>query len=68
MEYKQNVIDQGTYKDHTKLEKFILYKICYPVINRIGLNRPFNKIRHRLGFYSEYADGRCHYCGDKHAR
>lgn len=54
------------YLDNTDFEKFMLYKILYPVVNFIGLNRPFNLLRHYLGFYNEYANGRCMWCGEKH--
>lgn len=49
-----------------EVEWFIVYKILYPFFNGIGLNRQFNLFRHRLGRYTEFADGRCQWCGEYH--
>lgn len=31
----------------------------------VGLNRPLNIIRHKLGLYPVFMDGRCMWCGEK---
>jgi len=54
------------YKDNTMIEKFFLYKIIYPIVNKIGLNRKFNLWRHKIGMYSELSNGRCNWCGEDH--
>ena len=54
------------YKDNTRIEKFFLYKIIYPIVNKIGLNRKFNLWRHKIGMYSELSNGQCQWCGEKH--
>lgn len=54
------------YKDNTPLEKFFLYKLIYPIVNKIGLNRKFNLLRHKLGFYSELPNQLCQWCGENH--
>jgi hypothetical protein len=56
------------YYDNTPVGKFILYKILYPIVNSIGLNRPFNLLRHKLGYYAELSNGRCQWCGKQHIR
>ena len=55
-----------TYKDNTRFEKFLLYKICYPIVNRIGLNRKFNLLVHKFGFYGELPNRLCKWCGQNH--
>jgi hypothetical protein len=54
------------YKDNTEFEKFLLYRIIYPIFNKIGLNRKFNLLRHRLGLYAELSNGLCQWCGENH--
>lgn len=66
MKYRRALLGENWYKDNTKLGKFILYKICYPIVNPLGLNRAFNLIRHKLGKYNEFSDSRCQWCGEKH--
>jgi hypothetical protein len=63
---KDNFDKSGKYLDNTDYEKFVLYKLIYPIVNRLGLNRRFNLLRHNLGLYSEFSDNRCKWCGEKH--
>jgi len=67
-EYKSLLIKNTTYKDNTPLGKFFLYNIIYPIVNRIGLNRNFNLLRHRLGFYAENQNQTCQWCGENHRK
>jgi hypothetical protein len=66
MQYKKSFLIKEDYKDNTDFEKFLLYKIIYPIVNRIGLNRKFNLLRHKYGFYAENANGLCQWCGENH--
>ena len=63
---KSHFKSESDYWDNTPVEKFFLYKIIYPIVNTIGLNRPFNLLRHKIGLYNEFPDGRCMWCGEKH--
>jgi len=56
----------GYYKDNTRIEKFFLHKIIYPIVNKIGLTRKANLWRHKIGMYSELSNGRCEWCGEDH--
>ena len=64
-EYK-SFIENTSYKDNTPLGKFFLYKIIYPIVNKIGLNRKFNLLRHRIGYYAELQNQCCQWCGENH--
>jgi hypothetical protein len=66
MRLKRNFDNSGTYLDNTDFEEFLLYHFFYPVVNFLGINRPFNLLRHKLGYYNEFQDGRCMWCGVKH--
>ncbi len=66
MKYKISPLTKEYYKAHTKFEDFILYKICYPIVNKIGLNRKFNLLIHKKGFYAESTNGLCQWCGENH--
>ena len=63
MKYIKSPITGELVRKNTKVETFLLYKIIYPVVNKIGLNRPFNLLRHKTGFYDEMNNGRCNWCG-----
>lgn len=68
MKYIKSPLGEGFYWENTKFEKFLLYKLLYPVLNMVGLNRKFNLLRHRLGLYAELSNGLCQWCGQRHIR
>ena len=53
-------------RQYGKVESFLLYKIIYPIVNTIGLNRQFNLFYHWLGLYHERHDRSCWWCGENH--
>lgn len=64
---KRSPLEEGKYyNDNTELGKLLLYKIIYPIVNGIRLNRRFNLLRHRLGYYAENSNGLCQWCGKDH--
>ena len=56
------------YRDNTTFEKFLLYKVCYPIVNKIGLNRKFNLFIHKMGMYAELPNQACQWCGKNHRK
>lgn len=53
-------------KEYGKIESFFLYKVIYPFVNLVGLNRLFNIFWHKIGRYHERGDGMCWWCGEYH--
>jgi len=68
MKYKISPITKQYYKDNSDFQKFLFFKIIYPIVNLIGLGRKFNLFRHKHGLYAEMSNGLCQWCGEDHRK
>ena len=42
--------------------------ILYPILFRLGLGWPYNRLKCKLGIYHQYQIGLCGFCGKAHGR